>query len=130
MKLLERQHKALSLAGTVGLPAPFPAVGHIALMLDDQGRTSPSGRRRGSNGHAPEVSDEAMVKIVHTVSPKVTMIRFVRFRDISAVFVPDDPSKVNFDQGCWYMEKDLRGLAQSGLIEAGETPAEQEAPGE
>src|SRR4051794_40197968 len=123
MKLLERQQKALSLAGTVGLPAPFPALGHISLVLDDDFRSGGTLHGPGSNGDDFEVPDGAMVKIVHRVSSKATIIRRVRFRDVSAVFVPNDSSKVDFDKGCWYLEKDLIGLALSGLGEAGDFPA-------
>ena len=136
MRLLNRQLRALSLAGTVGLPAPFPAVGHLYLVLEeaedlgdleqDQDQVPVEGEGSG----VPElgIGEETLVKIVHEVSPKITIVRYVRFTDISAIFVPDDPSKVDYAKGAWYLEKDLIGLALSCLFEASEAPTTRMRP--
>jgi hypothetical protein len=134
MRLLNRQLRTLSLAGTVGLPAPFPAVGRLYLVLDDEDETGGMGQEPAEEQESyvpePGVGDETLLKIVHEVTPKITIIRYVRFSDVSAIFLPDDPSKVDFNRGAWYLEKDLLGLALSCLIEISEYGDDKESPEE
>jgi hypothetical protein len=143
MKLLSRQQRAFSLAGTVGLPAPFPAVGYLYLVFNEDENPIDSIEQNHESETESESEAEAelfeqdsgfgaetLLKIVHEVSPKVTIVRLVRLMDVSALFLPEDPNKVDFDEGTWYLEKDLIGLALSCLGEAGERSDEHESPDE
>jgi hypothetical protein len=63
---------ALTLAGTVALPSPYPACGSLSIVV------------------APEDGDhETYVKIVQHVSSKRIITRFVRLCDVRAIRVPE-----------------------------------------
>ena len=71
MSLQESQQTAIALAGTVPLPAPFPASGPVSVILirEDDGW-------------------ETYVKIVQVVSLQRIVTRFVRRADIRAIRAP------------------------------------------
>jgi hypothetical protein len=68
MEFLPSHHSALLRAGTVALPAPFPATGSVSIVLtrDDE-------------------ELEVVVKILQVVSARRIITRFVRPEDIRAI---------------------------------------------
>jgi hypothetical protein len=65
---------AIKLAGTVALPSPFPAFGEVHIVV------------------APEDGDyETYLRIVHTVTGKRIITRFVRLADVRAIRAPEKP---------------------------------------
>lgn len=75
----EEQKLAFDLAGTVGLPAPFPAAGRVYLI-----RTSKKADSADKDDRAPRF----FVKIVQTISPKQIATTFVQSEDVRAVSSP------------------------------------------
>ena len=75
MSLHESQRTAMALAGTVPLPAPFPASGPVSVVLI-----------REDGGW------EAYIKIVQVVSLHRIVTRFVRRADIRAIRAPAGPA--------------------------------------
>ena len=65
------QQTAITLAGTVALPSPFPAFGSLWIVLVFE-----------------DGDFEVYIKIVQTVSDKRTITRFVRPSDIRAIRAP------------------------------------------
>jgi hypothetical protein len=73
---LGAEHKlAFDLAGTVGLPSPFPATGRVSLIRSAQNEAGPSG------GSKPRF----FIKILQSVSPKQIMTVFVDPYDVRGV---------------------------------------------
>jgi hypothetical protein len=62
------------LAGTIGLPAPFPATGVLWIVADD-----------------PDVSDPALVQIeiVHRINYRVRLTRWVALGQARAILAPE-----------------------------------------
>jgi hypothetical protein len=68
MEFHSSHHTALTLAGTVPLPSPYPACGHVSLVIARDGEDY-----------------EIFVKILQVVSDKRIITRFVRPEDIRAI---------------------------------------------
>jgi hypothetical protein len=75
LALGEEQKLALDLAGTVGLPSPFPAHGFVAVIR------VPTLEPGQKNGDKPAF----YVKIVHSMSPKQIATAFLHPEDVRAV---------------------------------------------
>ena len=71
------QRLAFALAGTVALPSPFPASGQLSL-----GTTA-----GGARNFVSETSDHYL-RLVHVISPKLVITRFLALEDVRAVSLP------------------------------------------
>jgi hypothetical protein len=68
MELYPSQLTALTLAGTVALPSPYPAYGSVSLVVVGD-----------------DVDLEVLVKILQVVSPRRSIVRLIRPEDIRAI---------------------------------------------
>jgi hypothetical protein len=84
---------AMTLAGTVSLPSPFPACGAVSIVIVPRGGEY-----------------ETYVKITQTISAKRIITRFVRPGDVRAILTRADGSAPGGpDGGPYQLSEDIRG---------------------
>jgi hypothetical protein len=79
------QQQAFDLAGTVGLPSPFPSVGRLLVVRTARPRAAPS--QKSAEGKSSEGNATYILKLVQTVSEKLLVTRFVSPDDVRSVRV-------------------------------------------
>jgi hypothetical protein len=94
MNLNECQLRSMYLAGTVSIPLTFPELGAISL-------------------HGTAAGSRAVVRVEHRISPKLLIARSVLLDEVEGVFLPKDPTHVDFADGDWLIATDVGpGLEQ------------------
>ncbi len=78
-ELGEEQKLAFDLAGTVGLPSPFPAAGRVCVI-----KTPRKTEAADKDDRAPRF----FLKILQTISPKQLVTTFLQTEDVRAVRSP------------------------------------------
>jgi hypothetical protein len=107
VSLQESQQTAIALAGTVSLPAPFPATGPVSVVLIRE-----------------DDSWETYIKIVQVVSLHRIVTRYVRRADIRAIRAPAGPAR-NGGPESWPVRKFKQA---QGEIDAREQALRDRAP--
>jgi hypothetical protein len=103
MSLSREQRVALTLAGTVALPSPFPCLGELRLSTD-----IPQGYKATPADLTATAANPVFLSTTHRISPKLRITRFVNLEDVSAVFLPDCPSAVSLNAGTWLLPAEVR----------------------
>jgi hypothetical protein len=108
-ELGEEQRLAFDLAGTVGLPSPFPAVGRVFVIRTPK-KTEPGEK----DDHGPRF----FIKIVQTISPKHIATTFLQTEDVRAVRCPPESGPVT-DLATWTFLNidDVRALIKAAIKE-------------
>jgi hypothetical protein len=101
MSLTREQDIALSLAGAVALPSPFPATASIKATADGSfvaslARTYSTDLKL-SNELLESLRQAVVLKVSNVISARLRMIRLLPLGSVRAVFVPDDCQSVCFD---------------------------------
>jgi hypothetical protein len=91
----------MSLAGTVAVPQTFPQLARLSIVANSPKRRSPEGQ-----------AGRYLLLVEHEISPKLTITRTFFLDQVAAVFIPADPTKVDFEDGKWFVGDDLAAAAR------------------
>jgi hypothetical protein len=108
-ELGEEQKLAFDLAGTVGLPSPFPAVGRVFVV-----RTP----KKAEAGEKDDPGARFFIKIVQTISPKHIATLFLETDDVRAVRCPPESGPAT-DLASWKFQNidEVRGQIKGAIKE-------------
>lgn len=124
MILTQKQSIALNLAGTVALPSPPPATANIRIQCTGEFAYQLWEAYNQDSELPDELLDAlpelVLLKIVHAVSPKLTITRLLPLSDLRAAFIPADCKEVDFNQGAWFHSHQLHLAAVKALVVPGE----------
>src|SRR3954466_14778221 len=106
-RLTESQVRSLTLAGTVGVPSPFPALGRIEVSTYGLSGREIEELDDLTTFEAVQFFRKVFVEIVHEINPRLTITRVLKLAEIATAFLPEDPCRVAMTRGHWYLAADL-----------------------
>lgn len=120
MSLTREQQIALNLAGAVAVPTPRPATARVLAVTD--GKVTARIARLLGGDQPPRSALRGLLRrvclrVVHRISPRLTITRLIPVHEVRAVFVPDDPDDAHLDRGRWYLPGEVAHQATSALAE-------------
>jgi hypothetical protein len=121
MSLTREQDIALSLAGAVALPSPFPATASIRATADGSfvatlAKTYNTDLKL-SNELLESLRRVVVLKVSNVISARLRMIRLLPLGSVRAVFVPDDCQAVCFERGAWSLSHQVALAATRALLD-------------
>jgi len=120
MSFTREQQIALNLAGAVAVPTPCPATALVLAVTDGKVAARVS---RLLAGDRPSPSNlrallrRVCLRVVHKISPRLSITRLIPIHEVRAVFVPDNPDAASLDRGQWYLPEEVAHHAASALAE-------------